>query len=154
MQNRKIRANGDSSGLKGSKTWVGMSLLILILGTILTGCTSTKLSEDFVEDDVKTAAEEIVTLMNDNDFEAIYNKEGSVLQGALTADGLQDAVDQLMSDAGAFEKYDSEVVMGSKDKTTKEDYAVAVLVAVYEEKKITYTISFNKDMELIGFYMK
>ena len=156
LLNRKNSTNRKSSGMgmKMSRTILGISLLIVILGTVLTGCTSTKLSEDFVEDDVKAAAEEIVSLMNDNDLEAIYDKESSTLQEALTVDVLQDAVDQFLGDAGTFEKYDNEVVMGSRDKTTKEDYAVAVFVAVYEEKKITYTISFSKDMELIGFYMK
>jgi hypothetical protein len=34
------------------------------------------------------------------------------------------------------------------------DYAVAVVVAEYEDQTFTYTISFNTDMQLAGLYYK
>lgn len=138
------------------KKMIGMTILIMSLfGMLLTGCASTKLSEDFDEATVKSAAEEIVTLLNNNDVETICNEKiDSELSEYFTTDTLQQAIDQYLSDAGAFKEYSKEAVIGTKAQNTKEDCAVAIVKAKYENKSITYTISFNKDMEVIGLYMK
>lgn len=138
------------------KKIIGMTILIMSLfGMLLTGCASTKLSEDFDEATVKSAAEEIVTLLNNNDVETICNEKiDPELSEYFTTDTLQQAIDQYLSDVGAFKEYSKEAVIGTKAQKTKEDCAVAILKAKYENKNITYTISFNKDMKVIGLYMK
>ena len=43
--------------------------------------------------------------------------------------------------------------MGQKDKAGT-DYAVAVVVADFENGKVTYNVSFDTNMEIVGFWMK
>ena len=75
------------------------------------------------------------------------------MQETLTAEALAAAAGDMMAAAGEFQEYKSIAVVGQKDQSGT-DCAVAVAVASFKNSKITYTVSFNADMEIIGFYMK
>jgi len=93
--------------------------------------------------------------MNAGNYESISNyMVRDDLRSALSAKVLAGAADQILKDVGAFESFSNEVVVGAKDKNTGEDYATAVMVAKYANKKITYTISFDTKMKVVGFYLK
>jgi len=55
---------------------------------------------------------------------------------------------------GTFEEVSNISVAGSTDKTSGEEFAVAVVKAKYEIRSFTYTISFTKEMKLAGLYYK
>ena len=129
-------------------------LLALTAAFVLSACASSKLADSFDEETVKTAAEEIVTDMNEGESQAIVDKGTDKLAESMTAKLLSDNVDSYFSGRGDFEKLLSTAVVGQKTKDTGADTAVAVVVAQYANQKVTYTISFNTDMQLIGFYMK
>jgi len=44
-------------------------------------------------------------------------------------------------------------VIGQKD-SEGTDMAVVVIVAVFENQNVTYTISLNTNMEIVGLWMK
>lgn len=50
--------------------------------------------------------------------------------------------------------YEKEGVTGTKEPDTGEEFATAVIVAEYENGKNQYTITFNKSMQLTGFFVK
>lgn len=132
-----------------------VAIISVMLTVMLTGCSSVKLADCFKEDEVKKAAEEIITLWNQNQMSDIVdNKSSANLQSKLTADRLQQAKDSVMNDAGAFTEYKSETVLGSKVKGSEENYAVYVAVAKYENQKVTYTITFDESMKLDGIFLK
>lgn len=126
------------------KVKIGMIIgVILLMGTLLTGCASTALSEDFDEETVTSYAEEIISLLNTGDLETICNEKiDPDLSEYFTVDVLKKANDQYLSDAGEFKEYTSTLVVGTKADKTKEDCAVAIIKAKYENKTITYTISY------------
>ena len=62
-------------------------------------------------------------------------------------------MEQNIGNRGAFVEYKSNVAVGAKD-SEGVDAAVAVVVAKYENKTVTYTMSYDKEMNLIGFYFK
>lgn len=136
------------------KTTHMMACLVLILSFMLTGCGSTKLAEGFDEAVVTETAKEVVGLMNDEDYQAICDMFSDDLKDALTPEKLEESLGQIVTDRGDFKEIQNVAVVGQKIKDTEEDAAVAVVVASYENNKNTYTISFNKDMKLIGFFMK
>ena len=43
---------------------------------------------------------------------------------------------------------------GTKDETTGEEYAVVQVMAKHENANLTYTLSFDKDLMLVGLYLK
>ena len=129
-------------------------LLALAAVLVLAACASSKLADSFDEEAVKTAAGEIVTEMNEGEYQAVVDKCTDELAEKMTAKLLSDNVDSYFSGRGDFEKLLSTAVVGQKAKDTGADSAVAVVVAQYANQKVTYTISFDTDMKLIGFYMK
>lgn len=128
------------------------TVLLFSLG-ILTGCGSNKLSDDFDEDAVKTAAEEIVDLVNSEDFDTLLNEKSSdEIKSAITVEQLASVKENTMKNAGEFESYKSEAVVG--EKADGKDIAVAVLIVHYENQDVKYTLSFHTDLQLCGIYMK
>lgn len=97
-------------------------------------------------------AEEAVELLNADDFEGLKAMSTDKLKESMSKETLDAARQQLGGDWGSFQSFGS--VYSSEIDQLGSWYAVVQLVAVYENRSITYTISFNEDMELSGFYMK
>ena len=53
-----------------------------------------------------------------------------------------------------FEAFDKEAVTGNTDQDTDQEYAVAVIKVQYEKRKAQFTISFDEDMKVGGFFIK
>lgn len=120
---------------------------------LLTGCGSTKLSEDFKEDEVKSAAENVITLVNSQDTDGLKAICTVQMRDALTDDVMKQ-IYEAIGEGGTFVEVSNISVAGSTDKTSGEDYAVVVVKAKYEIRSFTYTISFTKQMKLAGLYYK
>ncbi len=138
--------------IKKYKHLIVLALVVVMVS--LSGCTSTKLADGFDKDTVQTSAEDVIHRMEAGDYESVYAQFGQELKDAIDVNGFKEAVDPQITEAGTFEQYKSETVIGQQDKDTKEDMAVALIVVKYSEKKITYTITYNTDKEIIGLYVK
>lgn len=114
---------------------------------ILSGCASSKLSDDFAEDDVKKATEEVISYINNEDSEAILEMSNAEMKDALTDEVLQEVYSSI-NESGKFEKIEDISISG------KEEIAVAVAKTKYENNKIIYTVSFNKEMKIAGLFYK
>ncbi len=134
---------------------IGLVVITLVLAMVMiTGCGAKALSEDFNEEEVKKAAENAVTTLDSGDYETFSNELVSeIMKKDLTAEVMKNAVDQVMPNRGAFVEFTSEATFGKTDKN-EEDYAVVVVVAKYESQKVTYTVSLDKNLKIIGFYLK
>ncbi len=128
--------------------------VMFVIALFVTGCGSAALAEGFNEEEVISSAKAVVDLVNSGDYQGVNDIVRSDLKEGLSVDVFNNAVKPLVDEAGSFVEYSQVVAVGDVDKDTKEDYAVAVLNCKYEKKKLTYTISFNKDMEIVGFYIK
>ena len=130
--------------------------IVLFFGLLLTftACSSDKLSSSFDKDEVTDKAKAVVEVINTKDYAAIIALFRSDLQDQITADQLQQAFDEQLEAAGTFSDFKSIVIKSENDKSTNEEYAVVILEAVYENKTLIYTISFDTDLELVGLYMK
>lgn len=135
-----------------SKTII-LTALLLTLSTVFWGCGA-KLSDSFEESAVKEKAQEVISLLDESDYDSIVSMFSETLKEGLSADKLKESVNSYIADRGEFKEINNLAVVGQTDKETKEEMAVAVAVVVYENQSITYTISFNTDMEVIGFFLK
>lgn len=127
--------------------------MVLMVG-VLTSCGAGKLSENYNEDEVITKAQQVVELFNEKDYEAVTDMVREDLQEQLSADVLENALDEKLTAAGEFVEYSQSVTAGQQDKSTGEDYAITVLICKYENSNLTFTISMDEDMNLVGIYMK
>ena len=130
-----------------------LALLAIMSVAFLTGCSGNQLSSDFNQEDVKTAAENVIVVINNEDSASLRELFTTQLNEALTDDVLKQVYDAI-SKGGQFEKIEDMSLTGTTDKSTNEEYAVVVAKAKYEIKTFTYTLSFNKQMKLAGLYYK
>lgn len=128
--------------------------LVLALSLSLFGCSAKPLPEGFDSDEVGTAAEEIVGLATMGDFESIIGYMRDDLKDSITADQLKEGWASIYEKAGAFVSISKTALSGASDDASGEEYAVAQVLVKHEGANLVYTLSFDKDMMLIGLYLK
>ena len=104
---------------------------------------------------MKEAAKNIIETLNSGEVEALVDEQwNAVMKGAVDSEMLEDQILPIVEELGEFEGFDKEAVTGSKDPDTEQEFAVAVIKAKYEKRKAQFTISFDEDMKVAGFFIK
>ena len=129
-------------------------VMVLALSVGMFACAGGKLPEGFDKDEVGSAAEEIVGLATTSDYDSIINALRDDLKASITADQLKEGWAATYEKAGAFDSITKTVFSSTKDKTTGEEYAVVQVLAKHENANLVYTLSFDKDLALVGLYLK
>lgn len=130
-------------------------LTMFILMGMLAGCgKSTELADVFDEKEVISKAENAVTVANEGGFEGYYELWDDSLKSKILEKDYNEQFLAVVEKKGEFKGIGKSVVVGQTDEKTGKNYAVAVLVGEYSDGKIQYTISFDEDMNMIGFYIK
>ena len=81
---------------------------------LLTGCQG-KLSDKFDEEEVKNAAKDIVTQVNEGNVESVYNDIFSpVMKNAIALDTLQENLSYTLDKVGAFDSFEKIEVAGNR----------------------------------------
>lgn len=127
--------------------------VILMCSALLSGCGGQKLSSDFNEDDVRQAAENVITLLNNQETETFSELCTVKMKEALTDDVMKQ-IYEAIGEGGAFVEIEDMSVAGAKDKASEEEFAVVVARAKYEIKTFVFTITFTKQMKLTGLYYR
>lgn len=138
------------------KKMIRMMTGMCILAGLLFGCAgSQRLSDNFDEAEVKEAAKNIIETLNSGEVEALVDEQwNAVMKGAADVEMLKSEIVPIVEELGEFEGFDKEAVTGSKDPDTEQEFAVAVIKAKYEKRKAQFTISFDEDMKVAGFFIK
>ena len=102
---------------------------------------------------MKEMGQKAVDCLIAGEYEECVAMMDATMQAAVSAEVLASNVEAVKEKNGAFREYKSTAVVGQKD-AEGEDCAVAVIVADFENGKVTCTVSFNKGMEVIGLWMK
>lgn len=134
----------------------GYIIGIVMAAVMLAGCAgSQKLSDKFDEEEVKSAAREVIEILNDKDVDTLVDEKwNSTMKSMAGREMMTEQVLPILEELGAFEEFDKEAVTGSRDKDTEQEFAVAVVKVKYEKRKAQFTISFDEDMKVGGFYVK
>jgi predicted small lipoprotein YifL len=131
-------------------------ILLLILALLLAGCgtkgEAPSPGATFDKEEVTARAEQVVAWVVEDNFTAVVETVRGDLQETLSEDALKDAVDTTLADAGTFVEIDATTV--TEQEADGNTYAVAVIIAKYENRDVQYTLSFDENMALIGFYIK
>lgn len=130
-----------------------LSILLLIIITF-TACSTKSLPEKFDKEKVKASAENVITLFSNEEFEKITNDfTREDLKTGLSPDVLKNAKEQVMPNAGSFVEFKMSSFVAQKDKSGT-DFVSAVIAVKYQNQTVTYTISFDENNKIIGFYLK
>lgn len=109
-------------------------------------------SGNFTQEAVETQAMTAIELLNAEDYEALQAISTERMQTALNAETMEGAKGMLGSDWGAFTGYGNRYIQGLRQMG--RDYAIVQITANYENVNVTYTITFDEDFRLSGFYMR
>ena len=138
------------------KIW-GIVLLVLAVLTAVVYWNLPKwrdISESsvFSEERVKAQAEEIIRLYSDNEFEAVTGYMNEEMKQVLNAATLQYTKSQMKEDFGELLAFGN--MYASEAKQSGARYAMVQVSVSYSEMSVTYTITFDEEMKLAGFFVK
>lgn len=132
------------------KTMHKILLSVLFLGLlVLTACGGSPLPDWAGEETLQKQGEEVIDMMNAQDYEgiaALYNNP------EVTADTFAQSGEAVTA-LGAFTGYGDASYVGGKTDDGQA-YGTVIQVANYEGGKLTYTISFFEDGTLAGFFVR
>lgn len=124
-------------------------ILLVIPMMLLVACGGdAKLSEKFNEEEVKSAAQTVITSLDANDFEKVYEISNDKLKEVLNEEKLKETFEPINEKIGAYKETTKTALKGG------EGIATVVAIAQYENGKVQYTISFDEEMKLSGLYVK
>ena len=107
----------------------------------------------FAAEEVQKKAEELVGLFSEEKYQEILKDyAGKELLRAADVRDLENMSVTASANRGGFQEI-SDLVLAEMKKAGRL-YAVAEVRAVYEHVTLTYTFSFNEQMELAGVYIK
>lgn len=129
-------------------------LIVILVMSLLFGCSGNKLSDKFDEQEVLDKGKEVVEVINTRQYEDVIALLREDLRSQITADQLVTAWDDQIVAAGEFDKIRNTAIESQEDSVTKEEYVTVVLEAIYAEDTLIYTLSFDEDLMMIGLYMK
>lgn len=131
------------------------SLAALFAATVmlftLAAC-GTKLPDAFEEEAVKEAATRFLDHLTAGEYDKGMDMMSAMMKDALTQEDLTAIIEDVGRQAGAFQEYKSIAAVGQSSQGV--EYATVVVVASYENRNVTYTVVFNTDMEIDGFFLK
>ncbi len=133
---------------------IAAAALALMTCAALFACSAASLPEGFDADEVTKKAEEVVRLSTDGDYEAVIKMLRDDLKSAVTADQLDEGWAPIYEKAGAFDSITKTALAGTADKSTGEEYAVAQVLVKHADASLVYTLSFDKELTLVGLYLK
>lgn len=134
---------------KKNLTTILVSLILLTL--ILSSCAS-KIPDGFSEDSLIEKSKSIIYDLNDFEYDDVYEVESDELKVVLNEEQLKNAIDKKLKAAGTYEKINSYAIAGVTENGIS--YAKVVISCKYDKKSIVYTLVFDKDLTLCGFFFK
>lgn len=128
-----------------------MTAILLML--LAAGCAS-KLSAKFEEGEVQEKAEKIAELSCTGKISEAYGMLSDMMKAQVTEDQIRAGIEGTIEPLGEFEKISGTNISGQKDKDTGTEYALAIVIARFSDGKAQFTISFDTNMNCVGFYIK
>lgn len=125
--------------------------VILYIQTLIPDINPLGTSGLYRESEVHQWNVEAIDYLNQNEYDSLRRMTSPDLQNQLDDQVIEKAKNDL-GELGKFEKVTSE--QSAEAKQNGELLVVSEVVALYEKRSVTYTISFNESGELVGIYMK
>lgn len=133
-------------------------LLAAALGVLLllAGCkvSGNPLPEGMEEETVLAQGREVVSLLNSEGWQEVYDLLRSDARETSSPEAIQVYMAQRLDKAGAYQSEEEAMATGQKLKDTGEEYGTAVLYCKHEKKSVIYRVAYSTGMELMGIEIK
>ncbi|MBP2097296.1 DUF3887 domain-containing protein [Enterococcus rivorum] len=123
-------------------------IVALFMGLfLLVACSGGEKVDEKTSQKYQQKAEEVVAYLNEKNYDQLISRFNKEMTSSLSKEQLKE-VEPIIVDSGEFKKFEKSTV-----KKVDSNYTV-VLVTKYEKEKRVYTISFDKNDEISGLYVK
>ena len=110
------------------------------------------LGDDLSQEAVTASVENVVVMLNQNDFDGLQELAVDELKSKLTQETMDEVRKGISEDWGEMQSMGKVYMQGLKQKG--KVMVVTQVDAVYENVSVVYTISFDEDLRLGGLYMR
>ena len=110
------------------------------------------LGDNLSQEAVTASVENVVVMLNQNDFDGLQELAVDELKSKLTQETLDEVRKGISEDWGEMQSIGKVYMQGLKQKG--KVMVVTQVDAVYENVSVVYTISFDEDLRLGGLYMR
>ena len=110
------------------------------------------LGDDLSQEAVTASVENVIVMLNQNDFDGLQELAVDELKSKLTQETMDEVRKNISEDWGEMQSIGKVYMQGLKQKG--KVMVVTQVDAVYENVSVVYTISFNEDLRLGGLYMR
>ncbi|MCI8896542.1 MAG: DUF3887 domain-containing protein [Lachnospiraceae bacterium] len=110
------------------------------------------LGDDLSQEAVTASVENVIVMLNQNDFDGLQELAVDELKSKLTQETLDEVRKGISEDWGEMQSIGKVYMQGLKQKG--KVMVVTQVDAVYENVSVVYTISFDEDLRLGGLYMR
>lgn len=108
--------------------------------------------DDLSQEAVTASVENVVIMLNQNDFDGLQELAVDELKSKLTQETMDEVRKNISEDWGEMQSIGKVYMQGVKQKG--KVIVVTQVDAVYENVSVVYTISFDEDLRLGGLYMR
>lgn len=110
------------------------------------------LGDDLSQEAVTASVENVIVMLNQNDFDGLQELAVDELKSKLTQETMDEVRKNISEDWGEMQSIGKVYMQGLKQKG--KVMVVTQVDAVYENVSVVYTISFDEDLRLGGLYMR
>ena len=124
----------------------------LCLALLLCSCDvkGNPLPDGMDEATVLATGEDIVTQLNEAQWQTVYDQLREDVKVSTTPESIQTHIESVLEEIGPFKSMKDSMATGQTIKETGEKYGTAVFYCQHEKDQAMYRIAFSTDMELIG----
>lgn len=141
---------------KRIKRWsfLGIFLIVFFAGIywIYPKSVPIEKSSLFQKEEVIEKAKAMIELVNAEDYKTLQENAEEKIRAVITEETFQQAKEMIASDWGEFLAFGNSYLAEIRQMGKKT--VVIQMNASYEKVSVTYTLNFDKNMNLIGLFMK
>ena len=139
---------------KTVSTGVIALLMVVLLSISLSGCNMPQPLPDEIDEATVTAtAKAAIDKANARDYEELVAFFRQDLQeSSMAISEWADALDPILDDAGDFIEYTGSSALGQEHDDVKS--GIVIVQAKYQNKNLLYTIAFDIDSNMTGFWVR
>ena len=128
--------------------------IVLSVMIMAAGCVVPKLPKGFDEQALYDAGVIVIDQLNKRDYQGVEDKVRDDFKEEMSAEGIQEFFDTILDQYGPYKSLNSYTVYGASDANyPDEDFGSVCIIVVHEDKNLTYEITFDLDMRIVGLYI-
>lgn len=122
-------------------------IIVILFSSMLVGCGAENLSEKYNKDELEKLSKEIVTLINEKEYEEVFEKGSDFLKKEASIEDLKKGYELIIENFGEFEEF-KEINFQEKN-----GYAIVINKTKHKNKEVNYITTFGEDLKLEEFRM-